>query len=40
VLEVKDRVQVRTFHSWCYWMLRTYGIPAPSMQLLATEVIE
>ena len=27
---VEDRVQVRTFHSWCYWMLRTYGIPAPS----------
>jgi hypothetical protein len=29
---VEDRVQVRTFHSWCYWMLRTYGIPAPSEQ--------
>src|SRR5215467_9260010 len=27
---VEDRVQVRTFHSWCYWMLRTYGIPTPS----------
>ena len=27
---VEDRVQVLTFHSWCYWMLRTYGIPAPS----------
>jgi superfamily I DNA/RNA helicase len=27
---VEDRVQVRTFHSWCYWMLRTYGIPIPS----------
>ena len=26
----EDRVQVRTFHSWCYWMLRTYGIAAPS----------
>lgn len=27
---VEDRVQVRTFHSWCYQMLKTYGIPAPS----------
>lgn len=27
---VEDRVQVRTFHSWCYQMLRTYGIPQPS----------
>jgi len=27
---VEDRVQVRTFHSWCYQMLRTYGIPFPS----------
>jgi len=27
---VEDRVQVLTFHSWCYRMLRTYGIPAPS----------
>jgi superfamily I DNA/RNA helicase len=27
---VEDRVQVRTFHSWCYQMLRTYGIPLPS----------
>jgi hypothetical protein len=27
---VEDRVQVRTFHSWCYQMLRTYGIPPPS----------
>lgn len=27
---VEDRVQVSTFHSWCYRMLRTYGIPAPS----------
>jgi superfamily I DNA/RNA helicase len=25
-----DRVQVLTFHSWCYRMLRTYGIPTPS----------
>jgi superfamily I DNA/RNA helicase len=24
---VEDRVQVRTFHSWCYQMLKTYGIP-------------
>jgi hypothetical protein len=28
--DVEDRVQVRTFHSWCYQMLRTYGIPLPS----------
>jgi superfamily I DNA/RNA helicase len=27
---VEDRVQVRTFHSWCYQMLKTYGIPFPS----------
>ncbi len=27
---VEDRVQVRTFHSWCYQMLTTYGIPVPS----------
>jgi hypothetical protein len=27
---VEDRVQVLTFHSWCYRMLRTYGIPTPS----------
>ncbi|MEO8017417.1 MAG: NERD domain-containing protein/DEAD/DEAH box helicase [Pseudomonadota bacterium] len=27
---VEDRVQVRTFHSWCYQMLKTYGIPSPS----------
>ena len=27
---VEDRVQVLTFHSWCYRMLRTYGIAAPS----------
>jgi hypothetical protein len=27
---VEDRVQVRTFHSWCYQMLRTYGIPLPT----------
>lgn len=29
---VEDRVQVLTFHSWCYRMLRTYGIPIPSEQ--------
>jgi len=27
---VEDRVQVLTFHAWCYRMLRTYGIPVPS----------
>ncbi|HEU0200892.1 MAG TPA: 3'-5' exonuclease, partial [Burkholderiaceae bacterium] len=27
---VEDRVQVSTFHSWCWRMLRTYDIPAPS----------
>jgi hypothetical protein len=27
---VEDRVQVSTFHAWCFRMLRTYGIPAPS----------
>ncbi len=27
---VEDRVHVLTFHSWCYRMLKTYGIPAPS----------
>jgi superfamily I DNA and RNA helicase len=27
---VEDRVQVLTFDSWCYRMLRTYGISAPS----------
>jgi superfamily I DNA/RNA helicase len=27
---VEDRVQVRTFHSWCYQMLRTRGIPPPA----------
>ena len=27
---VEDRVQVRTFHSWCYQMLRTYVIQPPS----------
>jgi hypothetical protein len=27
---VSDRVQVCTFHSWCYRMLRAYGIPSPS----------
>jgi hypothetical protein len=26
---VEDRVHVFTFHSWCYRMLRTYGIAAP-----------
>jgi len=26
---VEDRVQVRTFHSWCYQILNTYGIAAP-----------
>jgi hypothetical protein len=29
---VGDRVQVCTFHAWCFRMLRTYGIPAPSEQ--------
>jgi len=28
---VEDRVQVSTFHSWCYRMLRTYDLPAPSV---------
>lgn len=28
---VEDRVQVSTFHSWCYRMLRTYDVPAPSV---------
>lgn len=27
---IENRVQVLTFHAWCYRMLRTYGIPAPS----------
>lgn len=27
---VEDRVHVRTFHSWCFHMLRTYGIAAPT----------
>jgi hypothetical protein len=27
---VEDRVQVSTFHSWCFRMLRTYGIEAPN----------
>jgi hypothetical protein len=27
---VDDRVQVSTFHSWCYRMLRTYDVPAPT----------
>lgn len=26
---VQERVQVSTFHSWCYRMLRTYDVPAP-----------
>src|SRR5690606_27312810 len=26
----EDQVKVYTFHSWCYHMLRTYGISAPS----------
>jgi superfamily I DNA/RNA helicase len=29
---VEDRVQVSTFHSWCYRMLRTYDIKAPSVK--------
>jgi hypothetical protein len=32
--KVEDRVQVRTFHSWCYEMLRTYGLPPPSEKLI------
>lgn len=27
---VEHRVQVLTFHGWCYRMLRTYGLPVPS----------
>ena len=27
---VEDRVQVSTFHAWCFRMLRMYDIPAPS----------
>lgn len=27
---VEDRVQVYTFHSWCYRMLRTYDLPQPT----------
>ena len=27
---VEDKVQVSTFHSWCFRVLRTYGIPAPN----------
>ncbi len=27
---IADRVQVSTFHSWCYGMLKTYDIPAAS----------
>jgi hypothetical protein len=29
---IEDRVQVRTFHSWCYQMLKAYGIPGPSQE--------
>jgi len=29
---VGDRVQVSTFHAWCYRMLRTYGLPMPTEQ--------
>jgi hypothetical protein len=29
---IEDRVQVRTFHSWCHQMLKTYGIPGPSQE--------
>jgi hypothetical protein len=29
---VEDRVQVRTFHSWCHQMLKTYGIPGPTQE--------
>ena len=29
---IEDRVQVRTFHSWCSQMLKTYGIPAPRQE--------
>jgi hypothetical protein len=29
---VEDRVQVSTFHAWCFRMLRAYDIPAPSAQ--------
>ncbi len=27
---VEDKVIVSTFHSWCYNMLRTYGLPIPT----------
>jgi hypothetical protein len=27
---VEDRVQVSTFHAWCYRLLRTYDLPPPS----------
>jgi len=27
---VEDKVVVSTFHSWCYKMLRTYGLPIPT----------
>jgi len=27
---VEDRVQVSTFHTWCFRMLRTYDIPQPT----------
>jgi superfamily I DNA/RNA helicase len=29
---VEERVQVSTFHSWCFRMLRTYDLPAPSIK--------
>src|SRR5215831_12848095 len=29
---IEDRVQVRTFHSWCHQMLKTYDIPGPSQE--------
>jgi hypothetical protein len=28
----EDRVQVRTFHSWCHQMLKTYRIPRPTQE--------
>ncbi|MGH6612523.1 MAG: DEAD/DEAH box helicase, partial [Burkholderiaceae bacterium] len=33
---VEDRVQVSTFHSWCFRMLRTYDIAAPEANELST----
>jgi superfamily I DNA/RNA helicase len=29
---VEDQVQVSTFHSWCFRMLRAYGIAAPTVE--------